>query len=157
MLGQAQRAWLIEALASSSARFKIVAFGNQVLNPICRFEGMGRYAHEREALLAACADRGVTGLVFLSGDRHHSEIIVRDGPLPYRLLDITVSPLLSGTHGSGERDNPARLEGSYITDQRNFALLHFEGRGSDRRLRIEFLDPDGRRLFQTTIPAAALR
>ncbi len=157
MLGREQLDWLVAALAESDATFKVVVFGNQVLNPICRFEGMELYAHERGRLLDAIAARGISGVIFLSGDRHHSEIIRRERAGTYPLLDLTVSPLLSGTYGDDERRNPARLPGSYLTDVRNFALLRLLGRGPERRIEIEFRDLDGRLLFGTRVRARELR
>ena len=157
MLGEAQLAWLVNGLAESDARFKLVVFGSQVLNPICNWEGMGKYAFERKRLLNVLATRHVKGVFFLSGDRHHSELIVAPREGRYPLYDLTVSPLLSGTHGAGEAENPARVEGSYLTDVRNFAVLDFEGRGEDRRMVIRMLDLDGHELYRRVIRALDLQ
>jgi alkaline phosphatase D len=144
MHGAKQLNWLLDSLSSSTARFKIVCCGGQMLNPLCFYEGLGRYEHERRKLLAEIRRREIRGLVFLSGDRHHAELIRIDRPGTYPLHDFTSSPLTSGLHRvDRERENPARVPGTLLNDRRNFGLLHFSGKRRDRKLTLELRDAKG--------------
>jgi alkaline phosphatase D len=74
LLGPAQRQWLLDALTSSRAPFKVVAIGGQFLNPIAVFETASAMApEERAVILEEIGRRRIEGVVFLSGDRHHAE------------------------------------------------------------------------------------
>ncbi|RMF60576.1 MAG: alkaline phosphatase family protein, partial [Calditrichaeota bacterium] len=74
MLGEEQLNWLIEALTSSQAPFKIIAIGGQVLNPVARYENYSNYPAELEKLLDAITHENIRGVLFLTGDRHHTEL-----------------------------------------------------------------------------------
>ena len=93
MLGEAQIEWLIDALAGSSASFKVVVNGGQVLNPARVAETYANFPEEREELLRRIATERVRGVLFLSGDRHFSELSRLERPGSYPLHDFTVSPL----------------------------------------------------------------
>ncbi|MCI0486655.1 MAG: alkaline phosphatase D family protein, partial [Blastocatellia bacterium] len=51
MFGAAQIGWLMDALASSDATFKIIAGGNQMMNPMTLFEAFGNYPQEQRRLI----------------------------------------------------------------------------------------------------------
>ena len=64
MLGVAQLDWLKQALAASTATFKFIANGSQLLNDVNRFEGWQNFKTEREAIhrlahATRCNGRGV--------------------------------------------------------------------------------------------------
>jgi alkaline phosphatase D len=95
--------------------------------------------------------------MFLSGDRHHTELIRRDEVGLYPLYDLTSSPLTSKSHEVvAELNNPARVPGTLVT-QRNFATLVFEGRSNERAVMLTTYDVAGRQLWQRTIRAAELK
>ncbi len=158
MFGEAQMRWLLESLASSGATFKIIAGGNQMLNPVMAFEAFGKFPAEQKRLLDFIRDAKITGVVFLSGDRHHTELIRRAEPGLYPLYDFTSSPLTSGGNRlEDEANNPARVPGTWVTDGvRNFGLLEFSGAEKDRRLKLRTLDLTGKELWQHEIKASEL-
>ena len=49
MFGDEQMEWLENALASSKASFKIIAGGNQMMNPIKPYEAFGNFPAEQNA------------------------------------------------------------------------------------------------------------
>ena len=153
--GERQLEWLVDALAASRARFKIVAVGGQVLNPLQTFENYANYPEERSRLLDAIQREGIEGVLFVSGDRHFTELTRLDRPGTYPLYDLTVSPLTAGAVDRVE-DNPARVEGTLV-NQHNFAILEFTGPRLDRTLRITVHDSGGRPLWSRDIPASELR
>ena len=83
LLGPRQLAWLLDALTSSHATFKVVVGGGQFLNQYTFFETYAWYPRERERLLAAIGERRIGGVLFLSGDRHHSELLRLPRPEAY--------------------------------------------------------------------------
>lgn len=101
LLGQQQMEWLKNSLLYSSATFKIVVLGSQVLNPVSPYDKWHDFSYEYEEFMNFLKEYRINGVVFLTGDRHHSEIIKVERPGTYPLFDITVSPLTSGTHVFG--------------------------------------------------------
>ncbi|MFM8568236.1 MAG: alkaline phosphatase D family protein, partial [Candidatus Kapaibacterium sp.] len=157
MLGARQREWLIDNLASSSATFKLVCIGGQVLNSQAVYETYATYAEERALLLDAIRKEGITGVIFLTGDRHHTELSLLSDSSSAPVYDLTTSPLTSSPNPKGESEaNALRVPGTF-TGVRNFAVLDFLGAGKNRALRISTCDADGNELWQHTITAHSLR
>lgn len=158
MFGKMQMRWLKDALVSSNAPFKIIAAGNQMLNPLTFFEAFGNYQHEQTDLLQWIKDNKISGVLFLSGDRHHTELIRLEDKNFYPLYDYTSSPLTSGTHAPGkEAENPARVPGTFVTEKRNFGMLRFEGPRTERKLTMECYDKTGKLLWKQEVKANDLR
>jgi alkaline phosphatase D len=159
MFGEAQMRWLKESLRSSRATFKIVAGGNQMLNPIVLYEAFGRFPDEQKQFLDFLRTSRINGVLFISGDRHHTELIKRIEPGLYPLYDFTSSPL---TAGGGrieeEANNPARVAGTWVTGGvRNFGLIEVSGTAKDRRLVMKTLDRTGKELWRHEIKASELQ
>ncbi len=152
VLGEAQLDWLINALATSDATFKIVAIGGQVLTSYVGNETyMTLCARERAQLLERINGEGLKNIVFLSGDRHHTEfskMIDRNG---HTLYDLTTSPLTSGVHHTTEA-NEFRVEGTLVT-ARNFAMLEFDGPRKQRTITIRIFDSSGKEFWSRKITA----
>ncbi len=157
MLGDAQLAWLLDALSASYATFKIVVVGTQVLNDHSSYEGYDDYDHERQRLFQGLLDRGIEGVVFLSGDRHHTEVLRTDLPGMYPLYDFTSSPLTSGASpATSELENPQRVPGTLVVSQRNFGTIDVEGAWEDRRLVLRSWDAEGSMLWEHVVEETAL-
>ncbi|MEO1477064.1 MAG: alkaline phosphatase D family protein [Bacteroidota bacterium] len=157
MLGDAQEQWLIDALTASRAPFKVVVSGGQVLSRFQLFENWATFPHARQRLLDAIDERGIEGVVFLSGDRHHGELIRIDRPGRYPLFDFTSSPLTAGASSARfEQENPDRVPGTFVT-QRHFGTLSLSGPRTDRVMELNAYDVDGALLWSHTIRARDLR
>jgi len=161
ILGEAQLKWLEDALVNSIATFKVVACGNQVLNPMAPFEGFARVPHEQKRVMDIVTRNRIAGVVFLSGDRHLSELIKVTPEEGYALYDFTCSPLSSGarpvTDTDPEANNPARVPGTLVSGQRNYGKVAVTGKGKDRELVLTCHDKTGKELWQHRIAAAALK
>lgn len=158
MFGKLQMRWLKDALLSSNAPFRVIVAGNQMLNPLTFYEAFGNYKHEQTELLQWIKHNKVGGVLFLSGDRHHTELIRLEDKDSYPLYDYTSSPLTSGTHPPGqEAENPARVPGTLVAEKRNFGMLRFEGARTDRKLTMECYDKDGKLLWSHEVRANDLR
>jgi len=153
MWGEAQRQWLIDALTSSEAPFKLVVNGGQVTTPKAQYETSARFPHEQSLLLEALQERQIEGVVFLSGDRHITELLRRQPEDFYPIYEFTNSPLTAGA-ASG-RPNPNRVDGTLV-EQRNFGTLTVRGPREDRVLTLRTFDTDGELLWERAIRAQAL-
>jgi alkaline phosphatase D len=150
--GEKQLSWLEDALVQSQATFKIIVVGSQVLNPLSSDEGFYNYSFEYHKLMDFLNKAKIKGVVFLTGDRHHSEIVRTERAGNYDLYDITVSPFTSGVAKvrGAEINNPARVAGSLV-EKRNYAKISFDGIKNDRSLRIQFVDENGKTAYTWSI------
>ncbi|MFZ9694692.1 MAG: alkaline phosphatase D family protein [Chitinophagaceae bacterium] len=157
MLGKQQMTWLKNALLSSYATFKIIAVGSQVLNPVSPFDKWGDFPAEFQEFMQFLQQNPIDGIVFLTGDRHHSEIIKIERPGSYPLYDITVSPLTSGTHefGKEEKDNPYRVIG--VDQLQNYGRISFTGPRGARKLTVEFLGTNGEKIKDWSVSETELK
>ncbi|MFN3593819.1 MAG: alkaline phosphatase D family protein [Thiobacillaceae bacterium] len=158
MFGAEQLDWLKQALLQSRATFKFIAAGSQLLNDGHPFEGWHNFPAEREAFLAWLRRQNIPGVVFLSGDRHFTELIRREVKDLYPLYELTCSPLTAVAHSPQDKelDNPLRVRGTLVT-QRNFCSIDVTGPADDRRLVLRSHDSDGRLLWERVLRAAELR
>lgn len=95
-LGSAQLKWLEEKLKASTAAFKFICIGSQVLNDCYYGESYAKYPVERNKLLDFIVDNKIGGVIFLTGDKHYSELSKREWK-GYTFYDFTSSPLTSPT------------------------------------------------------------
>lgn len=153
MLGKPQIDWLIRALKYSDASFKIVALGGQFLNSTDAYETYSTYPQERQMIIDRIAQENIKGVVFLTGDRHFTELSELVLPNGQPLYDLTVSPLTSGPFPSNEVNELAVPDTR--VQQRNFALLGVSGAKGQRNLHISIRDSDGNELWQRDIPQPA--
>ena len=159
MLGEAQMQWLKESLVASSASFKVVAIGNQVLNPLNTGEALPLYPVEYQELLDLLRAARVPGVVFLSGDVHRTELIKVQPEGLYPLYDFTSSPLTSGVSvlrpDHPQFANPSRVPGTLLME-RSFGTLRVEGPPAARRLILRAHDKTGAVRWTHTIERAEL-
>ncbi|NNC94328.1 MAG: alkaline phosphatase family protein [Chitinophagales bacterium] len=160
-LGNKQMEWLKNSLLSSRARFKFIVCGSQMLNLHNRNEAFARYANEFEELMNFIVEADIWGVVFISGDRHFSEIIKREQASFYTLYDITSSPLTARPYFSvlkgKEGENPDRVEGKVAVEQ-NFIKISVQGEErTDRNLLIQCFDIDNKELWNFKIDDDQLR
>ena len=150
MLGEAQIDWLIRALKYSDASFKLVAVGSQVLSTSAQYENYATFTAERGELLRRIEEEGIRGVVFLTGDRHFTELSLlplKDGRT---VMDLTASALTSGTYKATDK-NELRVEGT-VVEQRNFATLTFSGAKNDRTMTMRVFDANGAQLWERAVP-----
>ncbi|GAB3561502.1 alkaline phosphatase D family protein [Spirosoma luteolum] len=142
--GDRQIQWLLDALRFSKASFKFIVTGGQIVNPTKDFETYALYSTERDRVLKAIADAQVPGVLFITGDRHHTILHKLDRPGTYPLYDLTISPLTSGPAKprADELKQPTYIDGTLFTE-RNFGLLSVSGPLNDRVLSIQVCDQRG--------------
>jgi alkaline phosphatase D len=149
ILGDAQVDRLIRALKYSRASFKIVAVGGQVLNSAAVFENHATVPKEREGLLRRLAEEDIRNVIFLTGDRHFTELSSVKLDNGATVWDLTCSPLTSSAYVPKET-NEHRVEGTLVTE-RNFAELSFSGTKAGRTMTITVFNAAGVQLWQRAI------
>ncbi len=152
-LGKKQLDWLINGLAFSKATFKFVAVGGQILNPLSVFENYATYSEEREKLIATIQKMKIKNVIFLTGDRHFTELSYLEEKGLEPLYDFTVSPLTSSTHAPITEKNPLRVDGTLIDDKRNFGIVEISGPLKQRFLKMKVFDSAGKELWAREISA----
>ena len=157
-LGEKQLNWLIDALAYSEATFKFVVVGGQVLNPAQVYENYSNYPEERQKLIDAIRGNKIKGVIFLTGDRHHTELsMLKENNKVYPLYDLTVSPLTSGAGGVAveKEANTLRVPDTLLKE-RNFSTIEVTGEAKNRKLTITLFNTAGKQLWQKEILAKDL-
>lgn len=161
MFGKEQLQWLKDCLSNSSAPFKFIVNGNQVLNANGEYyEAMPQFTKEYEDLVAYIKSNKITGIIFLTGDRHHTELVVHQDSTFYPLYDFTSSALTSGMNyplSVKEQANPSRVAGTLVNDKHNFGMLRFSGPRTDRMLTMECYDLPGTLRWSKTVKANDLK
>ncbi len=155
--GEKQVQWLIESLVASKAPFKFVVVGAQVLNESAIFENYATYKEERQKVLDAIQKQNIEGVIFLTGDRHHSVITKMERENDYPLYDFTSSSLTAGSATPKEDENPTAIKESFIVGKHNYAVIEIEGKRKERILKIIYKDKDGKDLYSLTIKEDELK
>ncbi len=160
MFGARQLEWLKQALVSAPrSSIKIVAGGSQFWKRAGRFEGWQHFDTERRAFADWLVAQRIEGVIFLSGDRHFSELLRIERPDAYPLHEFTSSPLTSQPPArldAADRDNPDLVPGTQIA-RRQFGVIRVTGPGDDRRLSFESYDSAGALLWRHELRASDLR
>jgi alkaline phosphatase D len=143
MLGKAQKHWLFERLAASSALFKFVATSVPMAGGgIDRWDG---YPEERAELLRFIREKRITGVVFLSADLHYAA--VTSVPKSHGLKDITAGPLAAPLNRV--TDGYAPRFDFFLAENFNFAKITVDPALKPSQALVEFIDQDNA-VFHTT-------
>ncbi|NOR88117.1 MAG: alkaline phosphatase family protein, partial [Bacteroidales bacterium] len=157
ILGERQIEWLLDALVYSSASFKFVVVGGQFLSLIEEHERHFNYApEERMKIIKAIEELKINGVIFLSGDVHHTELSKLDLEDGYPLYDLTVSPLTSGPAGFNAEANPLQMDGTLLKE-RNYAQMNVFGSKEERTLEISIFNSEGKKQWSKKIRAEDLK
>jgi alkaline phosphatase D len=161
ILGPAQMAWLKEKLLRSKGIFKFIALGSQVVSEVNAHETWSRFA-ERQELLDFIKENKIEGVVFLSGDRHFTELCVLKQPGLYPLYDYTSSPLTSilrrqvNNKNDPEYDHALRVPNTKIVAH-NFGKITIYGPKGSRTCKMEAFGNEGQLLWTHEIQQSELR
>ncbi len=157
ILGDRQIEWLIDGLKDSQAPFKFVVMGGQFLNSVDRFETYSTLPGERERILNAISHERIPGVIFFSGDRHHTELSKLERFRDYPIYELTVSPLTAGPNPRAVNEaNVYREEGTFV-GERNFAVLEVSGPRRERVLKMTIFNTAGKEMWSRTLAAKDLQ
>ncbi len=149
-LGKEQLEWLKNALVFSKAKFKFVLMGGQFLNAYPSYEAYTNYGFnkEREEIINFIYEQQIKNVIFITGDRHYTDLSILKKRGKPDIIDITLSPFTSGpnTHALEEK-NFLRVKGTTVM-KRNFGLLKISGPRKHRKLEISVIGTDGDLLWK---------
>ena len=124
MLGNAQWKWLENELTNSDADYNIINSSIQFLSNKHGFEAWGNMPHEVEKMEELIIKTNAKGVFILSGDRHISEISMKEiGKNKFKLYDFTSSGLTHAYTKFKEEENPYRV--SKVVHQKSYGLVKF--------------------------------
>lgn len=161
--GRQQLEWLKQSLLSAKElkhfKFLFIATGNQMLQTEPRGEPHELYRREREELMQFIVENDIAGVVFLTGDVHHSALYRRQLPNGRWVYEITSSPFSSGSwnvEASIKAKDPYLIPGTLVGDQ-NFVKVDVRGQGKERELVVTCIDKQGDTRFTQLIKLADLQ
>jgi alkaline phosphatase D len=153
MLGATQLAWFKQSLKESKAVFKFVGIGSQTLNQVTTHECYWQYKDELNDIIQYIKDENISGVIFLTGDRHHSELLKLDVDGGYPLYEFTSSGITSfrrRTRRTAEATNFGRVPGT-LADYQNFGRVTIEGETGNRVCVMEIFDNRGKQVWEYRI------
>jgi alkaline phosphatase D len=112
------------------------------------------FPHERQRLLDLIKETKATGVMFLTGDRHHAEISRLADGVGYPIYDITAGPLNGNSKWQNEI-NRHRL-GSVLFEP-NFGALSINWEESNPDINVYILDAKGNIKINTNLRLNDLR
>lgn len=126
MFGPAQMRWLKNALVNSTASFNVYRRRKPDVQRRKQIRRLAKFPARKKGIPDFVAEARITGLFFLTGDRHHTELAKIERPGTYPIYELTCSPLTSGIHpvSEEEKKNGKHLPGTLI-EERNFCQLDF--------------------------------
>ena len=156
--GSVQIDWLKNALLTSSATFKIIVTGSQILNPLSTFECMTHYSFEYNDLMSFLAEQKIPGVIFFTGDRHHSEVVKMERPGMHPLYDVTISPYTAGiSKPKGVEINNAARVPNTLVELHNFGKMDVSGKKNERVLKVNFIGLKGEHLAEWSVSEKELK
>ena len=160
LLGDEQMQWLKLNLLQSKATFKFIVTGSQVLNKQTEKEcWMSDYPADTKDFLSFIDNNNITGLMFLTGDRHLTRVIKDTSFTNYPLYDFTISPVLSilTKETEIEINNPLVVPGTLVQGKRNYATIEVKGEVNQRKCIIKDFDEYGVKQWEIEIGEEDLR
>lgn len=162
--GAHQFDWLKQSLLHAQTlnhfTFKFIVTGGQVVTDFGGVsETFAYYQREREELLKFIQDHHITGVIFLTGDVHFTELAKKNIGGSQWIYELTSSPISSGVSSIGRTEraqDPHRIEGTLVSDQ-NFCTLALHGPKGARVVTISCIDKQGVTRWTHDITAQDLR
>lgn len=164
--GARQFNWLKQSLLYSKAQknhaFRFIVTGGQIVQTMiktARSETHELYRREREELIKFIQDNQIGGVIFLTGDVHHTALYRRPLTATQSIYELTSSPLSSGSWAAAESEkasDPCVVAGTIVGTQ-NYCQITITGPADARAVVIKCHDKTNAVQWEQTIPSAALR
>lgn len=157
-LGRQQSEWLKTSLKSSDATFKFICIGSQVLSDAWYDDSYAKYSVERNQLLDFVAENNIPGVVFLTGDKHFTEVSKRNWK-GYPFYDFTCSPLTAPilpTKNLNGFVNTYSIP-STVLYKKNFGQISLTGDAGNRVCKMEVFGIGGQKKWEYIVNANDLK
>lgn len=145
MLGRAQKQWLLQQLAASSATFKFIVSSVPFSDP--RDDKWGEYPEERDEILRHIQENNISGVIFLAGDVHHGA--VSHMPHDPAVREFIFGPLAAPMNYKISRLEP-RFEFFHDTSP-NYGKVTVHLDGPTPSVRVEWFDNTNALLHQIDV------
>ncbi len=164
--GARQFGWLKQSLLHSKSQrntsFRFIVTGGQVVQTTiktARSETHELYRREREELIKFIQDNQIGGVIFLTGDVHHTALYRRALTDTQSIYELTSSPLASGSWAAAtsEKASDPNVVAGTIVGTQNYCQIAVTGPKDARALVIKCFDKTNAFQWEQTIPSAALR
>ena len=154
MLGEAQWAWL-ETQLRQPAELRVIASSIQFIAEDAGQETWSNLPRERRRMLDLLTDTKASGVIFISGDRHWSELSEVDDGLPYSVLDLTSSSFNQiHPRGTPTKNRFRRLPQTYHKE--NFGVINIEWDTPAPLVTLEIRDLEGDVRMKHDVPLKEL-
>ena len=154
MLGDAQWTWLEEQL-KQPADIRIIASGVQIVNDEHGYECWGNFPLERDRLFKLIRETKAEGVLFISGDRHFSELSAMDGGVGYPMYDFTSSGLTHSAIDGIKAPNNKRVGKPF--GELNFSTLVVDWAKDDPAILFRIHDVNGTVQFEHSVGLSTLQ
>lgn len=148
--GRTQLDWIKEQLLRSQATFKLVMLGSPLMQRHYD-ESFIQAEDEYKELMDFLAQKQISGVLFLSGDRHHTLLMKQERPGSYPIYDFTSSPLTSNPTKLLEAEEAKEPLPGTLVLERNFGRIRVTGKRGERQLHLETFDAKGKLLWERTL------
>lgn len=155
MLGEAQWAWLKEQLRQP-AEVRLIVSSIQFVAEFAGSEAWANLPREKTRLLELIKEMKASGVLFVSGDRHWSELSRMPGPLGYPIHDLTASALTERHPRGTPTENKYRALPTTFHEV-NVGHLHLDWEAADPRLTWKIIDATGRTRIEHTLRLSELQ
>lgn len=149
ILGQEQWKWLEDQLRQP-AKVRIIVSSIQFVAEDAGQEAWANLPLERQRMIQLLRKTNAEGVVFVSGDRHWSELSALQGQLNYPLFDLTCSSL-NQVHLRG---TPTQNKYRYLPNtfhQPNYGVISIDWQPAKPGLMLEIKDVNGKSQLQHSI------
>jgi alkaline phosphatase D len=155
ILGEEQWKWLEEQFRRP-AELRLIGSSIQLIAEEHPFEKWANIPAERERFFRLLRDTRASGVVILSGDRHHGELSLTTDAVGYPLYDLTSSGLnQSAKTWRAPEKNRHRVAAMPYGD--NFGLITIDWTPTDPVVSLQLRDLDGEIVLKQTFPLGLLR
>ncbi len=164
--GRQQFTWLKQSLLHAKRQrhyaWKFIVTGGQFVqteDTSHRIETHELYRRERDELIEFIRENMITGVVFLTGDVHHSALYRRSITDTQALYEVTSSPISSGADTRGAEvklRDPALVAGTYVATQ-NYCRLSLRGAPDARELLVQCFDSANTLRWERVVRLAELQ
>lgn len=141
MLGAEQWGWLEDQL-KQPAQFRIIVSSIQFIAEDAGQEAWANLPHERQRMIDLLKQTKANGVMFISGDRHWSELSVLPKTLDYPLFDLTCSSLNQvHTRGTPTRNRHRFLPQTF--HKPNFGVISLDWSLPQPSVTMQIRDSEG--------------
>lgn len=155
MLGEAQWQWLENQL-KQPAELRVIVSSIQFIAEAAGQETWSNLPAERRRMIRLIEKTRAAGVVFLSGDRHWSDLSVQRENVPYPLYDLTSSSL-NQPHGRGTPTQNQYREVEQTYHQVNFGVVQIDWNGAVTSLEMRIQDLENQTRIQKQVTLSELQ